>query len=1069
MPQPVQIFKSSAGSGKTYTLVREYLGLALAHPERYRQLLAITFTNKASAEMKDRIIKALRELSSDQNPGLAKVISELNTISLAQIKANAAIILSHILHDYANFAVSTIDSFTSRIVRNFAHDLELPSRFDVESDTTLLLDKMIDRLMDQVGRDDYVTQVLVNFSEEKLAEKGNWNLEKDLNSVSREIFQEGSRPYLEGIKNLEGDRFLHYMAEIKEKIQAYRNEIMAHAERCIAFLDQSGLSDADFKGGSNSVAKYIRMIPKAKKPKDYSELFSRKVVQEAALSRTYTAQKGNPLVEAAVNKGLGDAVEALYQYHQDRFPAYVTAYYAYQNIHSLGVLQQVEEYLEDYKAQNNVVHISDFQRKISKFIQSESADYIYWRLGERYKFFMLDEFQDTSELQWKNLFPLFENLVAESEPDGSVLLVGDSKQAIYRWRGGEVELLEMRAPEELGVEPEVLGTNWRSGEYIVDFNNVFFNTLRDLLPENGLAQLIYADFHQNYAQAHEGMGYVQLKGFEREGFRDKAKGETLATIQRALQDGFALGDIAILVRSANDGADVARMLAEENIPVISSDSLLLHKEPAVAFLVNVLRYLANPSDQVARANVLHYKLFYLDTPTTVASGILDFDKPFLDEAPLPYLDFQTALQAEEKFAAFRDQMPEEFRRLSFKLDKTPLYELVEETVRIFGLNRIAQTYVQQFLDVVLDFTNRRRSDLDGFLDYWNDQKGMLAISVPQGMDAIEILTIHKSKGLEFPVVIIPFANWSMNPKADSTFWAETESAFSEGENDAFLVPPNAELNQSLFAKSFESERQKTALDNVNLLYVAFTRARERLYVYYLEKPDPKTAKGAQTAPPMVTVGDAIKAVRKAALESGAVQVTESYERGMEQPPHASRKPKGATLATELLSLPWHKRIRMEKKHKKHWTGSLSALQQNAMGIPLETVAAEALRRLDTADDLAKVLKDLVEEGLLQSRDHMSLRIKLDRILAEEKIKLWYAQGAEVRKEAEILTEDAELYHPSRLVIQHPLAHVVDFVVADEGNDLRKYQQTYAKNLRKMGFKKVELHIFDIGTETFLDS
>jgi ATP-dependent exoDNAse (exonuclease V) beta subunit len=273
----------------------------------------------------------------------------------------------------------------------------------------------------------------------------------------------------------------------------------------------------------------------------------------------------------------------------------------------------------------------------------------------------------------------------------------------------------------------------------------------------------------------------------------------------------------------------------------------------------------------------------------------------------------------------------------------------------------------------------------------------------------------------------------------------------------------------LFSASFENERQKTALDNVNLLYVAFTRARERLYVYYLESKDSQSNKKPDTSPKLSTVGDAIKAVRSAALESGAVQVTESYERGMEQPPHESRKPKGASMATELLSLPWHKRIRMEKKHKKHWAGSLSALQQNTMGIPLETVAAEALRRLDTQADLTKVLKDLVEEGLLQQRDHMSLRIKLDRILGEANMQSWFSPEAEVRKEAEILTEDAELYHPSRLIIQGTLAHVLDFVVADEIADLRKHQQSYAKNLRKMGFKKVELHIFDIGTETYLVS
>ncbi|HHG85529.1 MAG TPA: hypothetical protein ENJ82_12350, partial [Bacteroidetes bacterium] len=884
-----KIYKSSAGSGKTFTLVKEYLGVVLRYPERYRNVLAITFTNKAAAEMKERILSELRSLAGgNQGPMYDSLIEEFG-IGQESIQGHAAQVLALILHDYANFAVSTIDSFTHRLIRSFAKDLDLPSRFDVEMDTEALLGRMIDQLMDEIGRDPYVTEILIRFVEEKLRNESGWNVDRDITGVAKELFSENSKKPISKLQQLEEDKFILFIDFIRKQAEEYPARMRELGEEGEKIMAKAGVRVDDFKGGKRGWATIFRKVQARLGPTDFNKIMEAKSFLTALTTEEWASKAKINLVMPAMEGGLRAHLLLLVDFHEANYDRFVTAWLAFQNIHSMAVLKQVEDLLELHKSQNNLIHISDFQNKISKLLEVEAPDYIYWRLGEKFRHYLLDEFQDTSLLQWVNLRPLLEYIRHDPETDGSLLIVGDSKQAIYRWRGGEVDLLEVVAPYTLDVEPRILGKNFRSKEYIVEFNNNFFGQARELLKSNDILRSIYTDFEQEVREGNEGEGFVQialLEGDKKDEFQESALERTLETIHGMVAEGYQLRDIAILVRSRGEGSIAAQYLTAEGIRVISSESILLFLEPVVSFIISLFRFLVDGNDAIARAEVLHYFYHYLHQGAELNVA--------------PDTRIRELISDEKPIQAVFEQLPKEFGILRFKLDQLPLYELTEEIVQIFELKEVAPAFLQHFLDVILQFSERMKPDLGEFLKYWDDNKQKFSVVVPEGEQAIEILTVHKSKGLEFPVVIMPFVNWQIQPQNFSSFWAVADDAF-EGYPDTYLVPPRKILESSRFKESYSEEINKTILDNLNVLYVAFTRPRERLYVFI---PKGKPRKSAE--PPLQKDIRTADALIRLILEEPAFDRAEEtlYESGFPIPPDPHPAVPGSIQASEFLSERW---------------------------------------------------------------------------------------------------------------------------------------------------------------------
>lgn len=992
-----KIYKSSAGSGKTFTLVKEYLGIALREPVRYKNILALTFTNKAAGEMKERILSELALLARGKDSPMRQVLIDEFDLPPADIADAATAVLGNILHDYANFAVRTIDSFTHKLIRSFAKDLELPGRFEIEMDTKLILQRTVDQLMDSIGRDDYVTEILVRFVEEKLRDRSGWRIEADLKEVGQELFKENSKPFLGAIRDFDHALFPEFIALLRQQKRAFPDHIQGLARTAMQVVKQHGLHARDFNGSTNSVVGKLDKLCTEMKPAEINGLVMSKVFREAAEDDRWL-KKGeqNPRVDAALDAGLRAQVVAIWDYFQAEYDGFLTAWHAFQNVHSLAVMQQIEDLIEHYKAQYNLVHISDFQPKIEQFMREEAPDYIYWRLGERYQHYMLDEFQDTSLLQWLNLRPLVDNLRAGGAgQNGSLLIVGDSKQAIYRWRGGETSLMELMVPHDLGVTPLVLDRNYRSKEYVVDFNNRFFEEAVSLVaaeqPEIGL---IYEGMAQLVRSGNETQGFVRVELINTDDgpYAEQAYMRTVELVQSLLEQGFQLRDIAILVRTKGEGSDIAEVLGQAGIKVISAESILLSKSPVVNFLVSLFKFLFDPVDGIARAEVLHYFFHYLHHDTA-----WDVD---------PDRKIRELLQDEHPVTAMLEVLPAEFRRLSYRTDRLSLYELAEETVRIFGLQESAPAFVQHFLDVVLEFAERKKPDLGAFLEYWEEKKEGFSLIVPDGENAVEIMTIHKSKGLEFPVVIIPKADWSTLPKTGSTIWAESGELFGDYPS-AHLIKPQAGIEDSAFGETYQEEVKKTLLDNMNLLYVAFTRPRERLYVLAPDKS--KSAKKSKAPEEIKNVGALIRRV----LEAEGFQAMDStlYETGFPFPPAARTADVQQVAVPRLISTPWRDRIRIDRKFRKFWeTG------EGEQALQAGPLLAQVFRSLHDSSGLALALDRLEEMGLVQAHGRAALETKANAILREPTLAAFFAVGQVVRLGMKFLLGQDEALAVDRVVV-----------------------------------------------------
>ena len=1031
-----RIYKSSAGSGKTFTLVREYLCVVLRQPAAYRAVLAITFTNKAMSEMKERIVKELFAISEGRGGPMLKAVATETGLDEPLLQNNARLVLAAILHDYANFSVQTIDSFTYRLLRNFARDLDLPSRFDVEMDTRGLLARMMDQLMDTIGQDPYITDILIQFTEEKLRDENGWQVEEDIVEVATQIFNEGSRAPLAVLNRLDTEEMKDFIGFVRGRKSAYPTEMITRVQAFLGMITAADIPLDAFSGGSGSFPNQLRKLHAQSGPEDFKKYLESKRLEGALLQDDWYAKtsKEKGRIDALVERGLRERLQALREYHDEAFPEFLTATHAYANIHSLAVIRQVEGLIDQHKSLNNLVHISDFHHKVANFIKQEPPEYIYWRLGEKYRHYLFDEFQDTSVLQWLNLLPLFDYVRTADDRDGSLLLVGDAKQAIYRFRGGEADLLEVIAPANFDIEPEMLGTNYRSLEYVVDFNNLFFRRAQEVLNANELVRRTYSEFEQAIKPGNEGGGLVQIHYFgdeakKQEDYLQHAMERLLNEIKRLRTVGYQLRDIAVLVRRATEGSAVARHLDAAGIPVISSDSLLLHKEPVINFIISLFRLLIDPIDGITRAEILVYFYHYLHKDAE-----LNVDRD---------AHIHSILAADSPVQSIYEVLPKEFGKLRYQLDQLPLYELGEEVVRIFHLEQVAPAYLQQFLDVLLEYSERKKPDLTGFLSHWDEQKGSFAISMPQGQDAVEIMTIHKSKGLQFPVVFIPFATWEMLPNMRGKFWAKAEAAFGDYP-DTYLVPPVSALQDTFFAEDYAAEVKRAIQDNLNLLYVAFTRPEERLYIYtrHLDKlPENPTLQDLKKVEHLIGV---VTDDDRFARGDG-----ETYETGIPAAP-GPRKPAPSTrIAEDFLSHPWRNRIRIERKYRKYWE---SAEDESSTGeITDGTLMAEVLRQLESAEVLNLQTDRLVEEGILDEARKQRLEETLDQLLDHSPLKEWFAEGRSSRRGVEILGPGGRLAGPDRLLIDGKSAVLIDFVDRDRPRQADKDKLLkFATGLMAMG-------------------
>ena len=808
------IYKSSAGSGKTRTLAKEYLKIALAGDTfAFKRILAITFTNKATQEMKDRILSYLRAFADDQADSLSSELQADLKITRAILKERSETVLSAILHEYSHFSICTIDAFFQKVIRAFTKEVGIGGGYKLELDQALVMEQVVDAVVEDVGVNETLTKWVLEYSKDNLKFDKAWDVRYALRGFAEEILREDFRLIEDKVENLISEPA--YFPKIQEALAqakaSFLNDIVAKAKQALSYIDSKGWGDSDFKY-SGGPFNFLQKVATAVNPRDLdNKILGSRPRKEYLEAKNWPDKKANDAfaIEHAADTVLIPAVREILSMRDQGYELALSAELLLSQFYSFGLIADVARKLREYKSERNVLLLSDASRLLNAIIGNSDTPFIYEKIGSYFDYFLIDEFQDTSLLQWNNLKPLLQ----ESLDNGKTgMIVGDVKQSIYRWRGGDLTLLQEKVQEDLGqdrVQVRELVSNYRSASKVVEFNNSLFESMATDFAgkaNSGLLKDAYTSVSQSTSSKLKGEVQIEFVGPEENGdWKKTAMARTLDQIKRLRSQGVNLNDIAILVRKNSEGQDIAHALTQENIPVVSNESLLLTSSPSVRILTGVLKWLSNPSDIIAAAEVLHdYK--------HLRGEQIDYNSLLSGNA-----DDYLALLPEE----FRTQ----FRQLAFY----SLFEITESVIAIFDLGKPGEIpFIESFQSLVLEFMGKERNDVAGFVEYWESVKELRSIQMPENVNAVKVMSIHLSKGLQFKYVLIPYCTWELDHPAmfGPMLWVEGVESMGY-----MPIRYSSVMKDSLFNDQYEEEQRRTLLDNLNLLYVAFTRAELGLYVF----------------------------------------------------------------------------------------------------------------------------------------------------------------------------------------------------------------------------------------------
>ncbi|MCP4976482.1 MAG: UvrD-helicase domain-containing protein [Maribacter sp.] len=1015
---PFKIYNASAGSGKTHALTKEYLKIVLSRPGSFSQILAITFTNKAVNEMKERILNSLHDFSSVNTIEGASVLfvdlmSELD-VDLKTLNQKAKRTLKEILHNYGFFDISTIDKFTHRLIRTFAKDLKIAQNFEVVLDTDLLLNEAIDNLLEKVGQEKRLTKVLMDFALEKINEDKSWDVSFDLNKIGKLLFNETNTEHLKLIRDKNLIDFENLKKVITEHIKDYKHELIENASKALLLIQENGLVTTDFKSGF--FPKFMMKIESGNIGLDFGAGWKQNIETETF----YT--KSCPEDVKAKLDGLHPQFVNIFNKIKDVFHQLQFLINIYKNLVPLTVLNAIQKEVKKIQEERGQLSISEFNTIISNEIRNQPAPFIYERLGEKYRHYFIDEFQDTSELQWNNLVPLIGNALEGEDNQGnlgSLFLVGDAKQAIYRWRGGKAEqflslINENTNPFVISPKTLDLPSNYRSHEEIIKFNNDFFTITSPLL-NNELYNDLFEKGNQQRFNAKEG-GLVQLTFLESVEDQDLNllyAEEVLHTILAVLEEGHSYNDIAILVRDNKHGVILADFLSEKDVPVISPDSLLIANNKKVQFLIDLLHYSNHKDDLEASYNLLYFLSGDHENKHAFLSSHLKDLENFLKEA----YGFDISY-----------------------LNQKSVFDGLELAIKHFDLIDGSDAYLTFLLDIVLEVEQKEGTSVHAFLSYWEKKKDKHSIAAPDNMNAIKIMSIHKSKGLEFPIVIFPYANSNIYKEIDPKLWIPVDnSQFNEFKE--VLISKKKEIvdyNETA-ATSFEEEQCKLELDAFNILYVALTRAERALYI--ITQKDSASFKSDRKT----HYSDVfIYYLKEKGLWNDSNLI---YTFGALNPNNSIRNDKV-----------FEKDIPYEYTNK----GSPNFSIMTKAGILWDTEQEAALSKgnlihhimglIDTKDDIDPVFIDLEQKGLINTSEVDGLKAKIVQVVDHNNLKKYFSKEVVIKNEKEIITGKGEILRPDRIVIDGNRATLIDYKTGKKNNAYIKQLNSYAHALETMGYE-----------------
>jgi len=1062
------IYKSSAGSGKTYTLAANWLNMLFRNEKAYRGILAVTFTNKAAAEMKGRILETLYKLhiADESTRDLTSLLSGNTGLPPEEIHKKAGRILFRVLNDYSAFHVETIDKFFQWVIRSFARETGLQAGYNLELNNKRILSEAIDLLMTTIDHDEKLKLWLVRFAEEKITEGKDWNFNQELLLFGEEIFKEKFREITGNMDALltQKEKISDYPAELYRVIKGFEDYMAGKGESALEAIIAVNLETDDFNHKNAGVAGYFKKIA------DGTDFDPKTRVRKVLYGEEDWVSKSSPkkeIIEKLVDEHLHQVLKSVVDYYDANSQAYYTARTILRYIYSFGILTDIYLKIREITFEKNLFLLADAAVFLKRIIANNDTPFIYEKAGNSFNHFMLDEFQDTSGYQWGNFYPLILNSLAANHES---LMVGDVKQSVYRWRNSDWEILASQAEKrfrEFNLKIMPLDTNWRSFYSIVSFNNSLFGKISkklEALIETDLeaseeeefvtrwketVRQIYGSTSQKVSEKNINcMGYVEMR------FSDISKEEYYRNVNSGLplliediqSRGYKPGDIAILVRKSSQGRDVASALMQYAagrdeaymFNVISNDSLFIESHPSVRFIISLLSYLNNPDDAVNVAFIHHEYLEYLSGGEDHKN---DKDRMFNDAGNGLSPDLH------QTFRSFRDDLG--------KIRHLPLFELVEDIIVRFGLNLQPDNiaFIQALQDIILNFVNDESSDVGAFLNWWDQNRANQTLNVSEAQDAIRILTIHKAKGLQFPVVIVPFCDWSVDAEPGTTnfLWCRnTVKPFSMMEY--VPVKYTKELLNTYFRQDYLNEKFHNYIDNINLVYVALTRPVEELYVF-------AGCAGKSSVGSLIfnAIDSSDDTNNKPDYPFADLNLTKEDSEWKVTAGEKGRSA-GKTKATVPEFIGEYPLTDNRAKLSLNLRNALLELTEKDYGrkIGYGTVMHEILSRIETHNDIEDSVRKACLYGKVPGGEMENIVGFLVARLNDPRASEWFDGTWEVKKEREICSAGKSLYRPDRVMIKNNNIVVVDYKFGEEKD--KRYQKQvlrYIEILKKMGSFDVE--------------
>ena len=1077
MEQALTVYKASAGSGKTFTLASEYITLVVKNPQDYRSILAVTFTNKATQEMKTRILSQLYGIahSLPDSEAYYEQVRMKTGFSEQTIRENAAKALSLLTHHYNEFRVQTIDAFFQSVLRNLARELNLTANLRVDLNDEQVEAQAVDELINSLEEGEEVLNWIRDYIDKNIEDDKGWNVISQIKDFGKNIFKDFYKDHKTELDNRFSDEsfFNDFITDLRERRTRILNRLNEHAKQMYKKIRDANLDNPNlFNRGANGLLSHIIKLTKGTPSNDATPQYIQSCIDSADKwpASKCPAKERAAIIELA-SASLCSDLKILNDYRIKDWREYQSCNLTLKHLSQLRLLHAISEAVDEINKDTNRFMLSNTQSLLCTLMKDSDTPFVFEKMGAYLKHIMIDEFQDTSTIQWNNFRKLLDNCMAQV--DSHNLIVGDVKQSIYRWRQGDWKLLNNIehefTKEQIKIEP--LDTNYRSEENIIRFNNAFFKqavlqTVKELESEGiqGATELVeaYKEIEQK-PRKDNGKGCVRIKLFRYDSknasdYKQKILNELIENIHQLLDQGYKQKDIAILARSKTVIPDIVDSFQniDTNVSLVSDEAFRLDASLAVNVIIEALRLLTHPHDKLTES-----KLVKLYQQQVIKTG-KDINDLFVGENSTELKSF----------------LPSGYIDKFESLSRLSLIDLVDEIYSLFSLDSLEgqSAYVCTFYDTLNEYLCDHPADIDDFIEEWEDTLSNNTIQSDE-VDGIRLITIHKSKGLEYDNVLIPFCDWELEKTNGITIWCSGDDKEKPyGELPLIPVDYSSKMLGTVFEDDYKEEHLQNTVDNMNLLYVAFTRAGKNLFITGKKYKERTSGKSERSHIIQYIIEELAKELPGAIIDDAGENGPISFELGTlsiceervekgkatENPFELSPK----THKLKIETFPHPVSFRQSNKSHDFIKGEDIDPSDAKRYIKVGNVLHQLFSTILTEADIEPRLKELEQAGIIYNDDITSreLQDKISCALSNEKVKNWFSPRWKLFNECTILDYDKETgdvyeHRPDRVMTDGKEMIVVDFKFGKPRDEYHEQVQRYMRLLMRMGYKQVSGYIW----------